>query len=82
MDGGEADLRHKITTVGTCDWLRMSLGVPDVYLIERAPRCLCYASPRPADGANGAMHTVGRTQTIRSKNRDIQAQGGMLEATS
>ena len=35
--------------------------VPNVYLIERAPRWLCYASsrPRPADGANGAMHTLG-----------------------
>ena len=27
--------------------LRMSLDVPNVYLIERAPRCLCYAVHEP-----------------------------------
>ena len=49
--------------------LRMFLDVPDVYLIERAPRCLCHASPRPrpADGANGAMHTLGGHMQMKVK---------------
>ena len=49
--------------------LRMSLDVPNVYLIERAPRCLCYASPRPrpTDGANGAMHTLGGHMQLEVK---------------
>ena len=62
----------------------MSMGVPDVYLIERAPRCLCEASPRPrpADGADGAMHTLNDTCSNWKSSRDIQAPGGMLAATS
>jgi hypothetical protein len=49
----------------------MSLDGPDVYLIERARRCLCYASlrPRPADGANRAMHTVGEHMRLKIKQR-------------
>ena len=47
----------------------MSLDFPDVYLIGRAPRCLCHASPRPrpADGANGAMHTLGGHMQMKVK---------------
>ena len=64
----------------------MSLDGPDVYLIERAPRCLCYASlrPRPADGANRAMHTVGGHMRLKIKQGHSQAQlqDGMLPATT
>ena len=53
-------------TVGTCGCPWMSL---DAYLIERAPRCVCYASPRPrpADGADGAMRTVGGHMQLEVK---------------
>ena len=56
-------------TVGTCGCPWMSL---DAYLIERAPRCVCYASPRPrpADGADGAMRTVGGHMQLEVKHAD------------
>jgi hypothetical protein len=60
--------------------LWMSLDAPDVYLIERAPRCLCYASPLPrsADGANGAMHTLGgHNYATESKAGTSRHQAGV-----
>ena len=67
IDGDEADLRHRI--MHDSGHLRMSLDVPGVHLIERAPRCLCYAGPRPrpADGTNGAMHTLGGHMQLEVK---------------
>ena len=67
IDGDEADPRHRI--MHDSGHLRMSLDVPGVHLIERAPRCLCYAGPRPrpADGTNGAMHTLGGHMQLEVK---------------
>ena len=80
MDSWGADVQHRITTLSTCECRWMALTY--VYLIERAPRCLCYAiaslRPRPADGANRAMHTVGGHMRLKIK----QGQGGMLPATT
>ena len=59
--------------------LRMSLDVPDLYLTARAPRCLCYVGPRPrpADGANGAMHTVGGHMQLEVKQGHSDTRRGV-----
>ena len=71
MDGGEADAQHiQIMTMSSCEFRWMYLGIPwRTYLFERAPRRQCYASlrSRPADGANGAMHTVGEHMRLEIK---------------
>ena len=58
--------------------LRMSLDVPDVYLIERAPRCLCHASPRPPTRrwCQWCDAHVGRTYANESQAGTFRHQAG------
>ena len=58
--------------------LRMSLDVPDVYLIKRAPRCLCHASPRPPTRrwCQWCAAHVGRTYANESQVGTFRHQAG------